>query len=182
MKRDPLGFLLGLALGIIFVAIVALAVIDVHATELDYTIDGRTIEVFPEPVTVVVVSYEPIFVQGLAKGDPPEIPQTVVRIEPSRKTLTKSAGRVKGPTNVETYYNLPMSRVVQSMRNRGYSEDDYPYWVRDDGCKMLGDFIIVAADLDLHPKGTVVQTSLGQGLVCDTGEFTEDIYDIATDW
>ena len=87
-----------------------------------------------------------------------------------------------GPTNEETYYNLPMERVIQSMRNRGYSEEDYPFYIREDGVKMLGDFVMVAADLDLHPKGTVVQTSVGQGLVCDTGEFTEDIYDVATNW
>ena len=187
MKRNQrsdqlLSFLIGLALGIIFVGIIALAVVDVHACEVDMTSEDRTIEIFPEPVTIVEVSYMPDFIQGLAQGDPPEIPVTVVKVMPSRKTLTASAGRVTGPTNEETYYNLPMSKVVQSMRNRGYSEEEYPYWVRDDGVKMLGEYVIVAADLDLHPKGTVVETSVGQGLVCDTGEFTEDIYDVATNW
>lgn len=182
--NDWLYFLMGLAAGVIFVGVVALMVIDVHACEVDEINNDRTIEVFPEPVTIVEVCYMPDFIMGLGQGDPepPTVPKTVVRVEPSRKTLTASAGRVTGPTNEETYYNLPMSRVVQSMRNRGYSEEEYPYWVRDDGVKMLGEYVIVAADLDLHPKGTVVETSVGQGLVCDTGEFTEDIYDVATDW
>ena len=46
---------------------------------------------------------------------------------------------------------------------------------------MLGDFIIVATDLDKYPRGTVVQTSLGQGLVCDKCE-TPDTIDIAVEW
>ena len=96
--------------------------------------------------------------------------------------LTATLGTTQGPTNRETWYNLPMDRVVKTMRSRGYSEEEYPHWVRDDGCKMLGDYIMVAADLSIHPRGTVVETSLGKGLVCDTGDFKEDIYDIAAEW
>ena len=96
--------------------------------------------------------------------------------------LTEEGGSFYHEGRKETYYNLEMGRVVQTMRNKGYSEEDYPYHVREDGCKMLGDYIIVAARLDLHPRGVVVETSLGQGIVCDTGEFTEDLYDIAVNW
>ena len=186
LKKHPFSFLIGMALGIIFVGIIALYIIDVHACTVDEINNERTIEIFPEPVTLVEITILPTFVEGLAEGDPdpepPTVPNTIAYVKPAEGTLSKSAGRVQGPTNEETYYNLPMSKVVQSMRNRGYSEEDYPYWVREDGVKMLGEYVIVAADLNLHPKGTVVETSLGQGLVCDTGEFTEDIYDIATDW
>ena len=101
------------------------------------------------------------------------------------KSLTASKGVIFGPSGKETWYNLDMSRVVQSMRNRGYAEEEYPYWVRDDGCKMLGDYIIVAADLTAHAKGDIVETSLGTAIVCDTGDFarTTDVkIDIATDW
>lgn len=97
-------------------------------------------------------------------------------------TITESLGRVQGPQEVETYYNLPMDRVVQTMRDRGYAEADYPYYVTDSGVKMLGDFIIVAADLSVYPRGTVVQTSLGQGIVCDTGEALNGVIDIAVEW
>ena len=99
--------------------------------------------------------------------------------------LNSFNGRFNGPSGVETYYNLPMEGVVSIMRNIGFSESEYPYWVRDDGCKMLGDYIMVAADLSIRPRGSTVPTSLGTGLVCDTGGFIyNDPYqlDIATDW
>lgn len=95
--------------------------------------------------------------------------------------LTPKLGRIKGVQAEETYYNLPMYRVVETMRMRGYSEADYPYYIREDGVKMLGDFIIVAADLTKYPRGTVVYTTLGQGLVCDTGEDLNG-FDLAVEW
>ena len=101
------------------------------------------------------------------------------------KPLTASSGVQLGPSGKETWYNLSMKRVIQSMRNRGYSEDEYPYWVRDDGVKMLGDYIIVAADLNRYDKGDLIETSLGTAIVCDTGDFastTDVAIDIATDW
>ena len=77
-----------------------------------------------------------------------------------------------------------MTNVINNMRMRGFDEESYPYYIRDDGVKMLGDYVMVAADLNIHPRGMVVETSLGKGLVCDTGDFTKlgDWYDIATDW
>ncbi len=100
----------------------------------------------------------------------------------SGKKLTKKAGRITGPSGEETYYNLDMSKVVAYMRKLGNTD---AYWVRSDGCKMLGDYIIVAANLDVHPRGSLVETSLGTGIVCDTGGFastnTTQI-DIATNW
>ena len=59
------------------------------------------------------------------------------------------------------------------MRNMGFDEENYPYWVRDDGAKMLGNYIMCAADLNLRPRGSVVESSLGLALVCDTGGFAE---------
>ena len=82
--------------------------------------------------------------------------------------LYRVNGTVMGPSGKETYYNLDMSGVISIMRNAGYSEDEYPYWVREDGCKMLGDYIMIACNLDLRPRGTLVETSLGTGIVCDT--------------
>lgn len=80
---------------------------------------------------------------------------------------------------LETYYNLDMSGVVDWMHDLGYQGD---YWVRDDGVKMFGDYVMVAAEYDQYPKGSVVETSLGTGLVCDTGEGGYDWFDIATAW
>lgn len=94
-------------------------------------------------------------------------------------------GVVYGPTGKETYYNLDMSGVVSIMRNMGFSSEDYPYWVREDGCKMLGPYIMCAANLDRFPRGTTVESSLGTCLVCDTGGFAASNptqLDIATNW
>ena len=96
--------------------------------------------------------------------------------------LTPRLGTIYGPSGKETYYNLPMGGVVAIMRRMGNTDE---YWVREDGVKMLGDYIMVAANLEVHPRGTLVETSLGTGLVCDTGGFaTYNIYqiDIAVDW
>ena len=89
---------------------------------------------------------------------------------------------VQGPSGNETYYNLDMSGVVSIMKGLGY---DYKYWVRDDGVKMYGDYVMCAADLNLRPKGTIVETSLGLGIVCDTGGFVDwdnTRLDIAVNW
>ena len=91
-------------------------------------------------------------------------------------------GVVYGPSGKETYYNLPMGKVVEYMRELGYN---YDYWVRSDGVKMYGDYVIVAANLSTRPKGTLVPTSLGMGIVCDTGDFAKTNscqLDIATSW
>ena len=71
------------------------------------------------------------------------------------------------------------------MRKLGYSEKDYPYWVRDDGAKMLGNYVMVAANWKIRPRGTILKTSLGSAIVVDTGEFVKDYpkgVDIATNW
>jgi hypothetical protein len=99
--------------------------------------------------------------------------------------LTARAGTIQGPSGKETYYNLPMQGVVRTMRGLGYDAENYPYWVRSDGCKMLGDKIMVAANLNVHPRGSVVETSLGSGLVCDTGGFARNNpyqLDLAVNW
>lgn len=96
--------------------------------------------------------------------------------------LSRSAGTVTGPNGKETYYNLNMSGVVSIMHSAGYGGE---YWVRNDGCKMLGDYIMVAANLSVHPRGSLVETSLGTGIVADTGGFASHNptqIDIATNW
>lgn len=96
--------------------------------------------------------------------------------------LTKSKGVNYGPSGKETYYNLPMGGVVSIMRSMGNTD---PYWVRADGCKMLGNYIMVAANLSVHPRGSLVETSLGTGIVCDTGGFAAsnpNQLDIAVSW
>ena len=96
--------------------------------------------------------------------------------------LTKQAGVVQGPSGKETYYNLDMSGVINIMRNLGYTGE---YWVRNDGVKMLGDYIMCAANLNVHPRGSLVESSLGTCIVCDTGGFAysnPNQLDIAVTW
>lgn len=112
---------------------------------------------------------------------PENIPNWVYDID----CITEESGICYGPSGKETYYNLPMDGVIYLMRSIGFTEEDYPYWVRDDGVKMFGEYVMVAANLQLRPKGTIVETSLGTGMVCDTGEFAfNNKYqlDIAVDW
>ena len=113
---------------------------------------------------------------------------SILIAEPARwdgPVLTPSKGVNQGPQGKETYYNLPMDGVVSIMRNAGSSEDKYPYWEREDGCKMLGPYIMVAANLNTFPRGSVIDCSLGKALVCDTGGFAKSNpkqLDIATNW
>ena len=103
----------------------------------------------------------------------------------SGQVLNPSLGTIQGPSGKETYYNLDMSGCIASMRTLGYDEVNYAYWVRDDGAKMLGPYIMIAANYSIRPKGTLVETSMGTGIVVDTGKFANtDPYqiDIATTW
>lgn len=99
--------------------------------------------------------------------------------------LTKKKGVVNGPSGKETYYNLNMAGVVKIMRNAGFTEEEYPYWVREDGVKMLGNFVMVAANLEIRPRGTIIKSSLGDAIVCDTGGFAASNptqLDVAVTW
>ncbi len=96
--------------------------------------------------------------------------------------LNAHLGAIIGPNGRETYYNLNMDGVLAIMRRMGNTDK---YWIRDDGVKMLGDYVIVAANLILHPRGSLVECSLGTGIVCDTGGFADvnpTALDIAVDW
>lgn len=96
--------------------------------------------------------------------------------------LSKNKGVNHGPSGKETYYNLPMQGVINIMRRLG---NNNKYWIRKDGCKMLGNYIIAAANLKVRPRGSIVNTSLGKAIVCDTGSFAKrNAYqlDIATTW
>jgi hypothetical protein len=111
---------------------------------------------------------------------PEEIP--IFAYKWNGQVLDSYLGHVDGPTGDETYYNLPMGGVVKIMRNMGNQDK---YWVREDGVKMLGKYVMVAADLKVHPRGSIVQTTLGPGRVCDTGLFAKTHHqrlDIAVDW
>jgi hypothetical protein len=87
-----------------------------------------------------------------------------------------------GPSGKETYYNLPMQGVINIMRRNGYDAERFPYWVRDDGVRMLGDYIMLAGRAGQFERGTIVQCSLGQGMICDYGYLEWNGVDVAVTW
>lgn len=92
--------------------------------------------------------------------------------------LTKDSGVFMGPSGKETWYNRPMGQCIDMMADQGFSLDDYH--VREDGVKMISDYIMCAADTNRYPKGTPIQTSLGRAIVvdhCEAGNI-----DICTTW
>lgn len=108
--------------------------------------------------------------------------ERIVISKPAKNHLTIQSGVFYFGDQKETYYNLDMSAIVRIAHDRDIKGD---YWVREDGCKMLGEFIMVAANYDVHPYGSVVETSLGTGIVVDTGGFASynsTQIDIAVSW
>ena len=93
--------------------------------------------------------------------------------------LTPSKGVNYFNGRKETYYNLDMSGCVSIMRSLGNSDE---YWIRFDGCKMLGNYIMCAANLSIYPHGSLVETSLGTAIVVDTGYLESNQIDIAVSW
>ena len=92
--------------------------------------------------------------------------------------LTATLGRIAYGNHVETWYNLPMSKVVQNSIDRGI---DGEYWERKDGCKMFGKYVILASDESI-PIGTVIETSRGLGIVLDRHTTTPEVVDLAVTW
>lgn len=113
------------------------------------------------------------------------VPYIQFPIEWEGPTLTKAKGCIMGPSGRETYYNLNMKNCIKKMRQLGFTQRAYPYWIREDGAKMLGPYVMIAANWSIRPLGSIVETSLGWGIVVDTGTFVETYpegIDIAVDW
>lgn len=103
---------------------------------------------------------------------------------PSTMALSQSKGAQyftdsQGVSHRETYYDLPMSIVMNACGGGDYT-------VRADGAKVDKDgYILVAAHLGNYPRCSVVETSMGLGKVYDTGGFVKNHphgFDLATDW
>ena len=210
-----IAFILGAACGIVGTVLVEKQDVqkevtmeiatDTDATETDATITDATETDVTEEVTTEEVTEEPEVEKEekedilIAASAPAPVPTTEAtteapvapapqpeqpKYEPqSGDCLTKSGGVYYGPSGKETYYNLNMNGVVSNAQNMGIEGE---YWVREDGCKMYGDYIICAADLNVYPRGSLVESSLGTCIVLDTGGFTTNgsgvALDIAVDW
>lgn len=118
------------------------------------------------------------------KNKPQYAPQLVAAVNTNYNgaVLTRTAGTIMGPSGKETYYNLNMSGVIAIMQGAGYN---YEYWVRDDGVKMYGDYVLAACGFTVRPRGSLVETSLGTAICADTGTFAYNNpyqIDIAVSW
>lgn len=161
----------------------------------NYVKEGRVCQVCKPDVIIDTVYTEPVEVEQVEsysnEYSVDESSQYVPEVQnASPKTssgdcLTAAKGVHYGPSGKETYYNLNMSGCVSIMRGLGYSESEYPVWTRSDNVKMFGDYVMIAAELGSRPKGTLVETSLGTGIVVDTGGFAASNptqIDIACNW
>lgn len=93
--------------------------------------------------------------------------------------LTARAGKITCNGHTETWYDLPMDKVIQRAKDMGIPAE---YWVREDGVKMMNQWVIVAAHSS-KIRYTRVQTSLGEGIILDYHTCPDpELYDIATAW
>lgn len=131
-----------------------------------------------DTVPVTGASYE----SALAAGDKEEyiaiLKAQTTSFYWDSSCLTEYGGVNKGPAGTETWYNLNMSTIVSVLRSNGYEGE---YWVRSDGVKMFGLYILCAADYSTYSYGTIVETSLGTGIIADTG-CARGVIDIAVAW
>lgn len=131
----------------------------------------------PKPTPIAVLSNQEWYDENVARGN--------VTPAWTEGQITKERGGCMGPSGRETYYNLKMDLCVQYMRDLGFDEVNFPYWIRDDGAKMLGNYVMCAANWKTRPRGTILPTSLGDAIVVDTGAFVADYpngVDLAVDW
>lgn len=112
-------------------------------------------------------------------------PKAVV-FKPKPNALTKQRGAhiyvdSDGVAHRETYYDLPMNIVIN------HCGKNNKYTIRAvDGAKVDKDgYILVAANYNIYPRCSIVDTSMGPGKVYDTGGFALRYphgFDLATDW
>lgn len=81
----------------------------------------------------------------------------------------------------ETWYNLPMDRVLdRADKNFG---SHHKRWVDERGVKYYGTYIILAGAKERY--GEIVETSLGTGIILDSGAFALEnptAVDVAVTW
>jgi len=159
--------------------------------DMDHPIGYRAVQTPGEPGTRMA-SYEVEMQDGKEVGR--RQIQNVVSKQPTNQVelvgnkpvnpLSPSKGSQnftdsKGVSHRETYYDLPMSKVMGKCGGGDYT-------IRADGAKVDRDgYILIAANAGRYPYCSIVETSMGLGKVYDTGGFAAvhpDGFDLATDW
>ena len=165
------------------VKIIPTEIVETSETNETYEIETETYEIEEKTYE----TEEKVSETDILSEEPKAAVQTeekaAVQEQPRAAVLNKRDGVNYFNGQKETYYNLKMSGVIRLMEDLGYYSD---YWVRADGVKMYGDYIMCAADTNRLPKGTIIETSLGTAMVCDhcgSAESYSGIWlDIAVTW
>jgi len=147
------------------------------------SVDESVVESVDETPTEETPSETPVN----ASQDPEEVTVEEILtedIETPYSVLNKRMGVNYFNGQKETYYNLRMTGVIRLLDDMGIPHGEY--WVRDDGAKMLGDYIMLATDTNRIPKGTIWETSLGMGMIVDHCSGSESYpgvwIDVAVNW
>lgn len=146
-------------------------------------IDESVVESVDETPTEETPSETPVN----ASQDPEEVTVEEILtedIETPYSVLNKRMGVNYFNGQKETYYNLRMTGVIRLLDDMGIPHGEY--WIRDDGAKMLGEYIMLATDTNRIPKGTIWETSLGTGMIVDHCSGSESYpgvwIDVAVNW
>ena len=156
-------------------AILMALTIALYSNRPDHTVEH--VEIVKEvPVVTEKVVEVPIYIHV-----PGYLIEEIEEVEVAPMKLNRVIGAIyQYDGTKETYYNLPMGGVIDIMRGIGNTDE---YWVREDGVKMLGDYVMCAGNLQVYQRGQIVDTSLGKGIICDTGtSLVGKWLDIAVDW
>lgn len=147
------------------------------------SVDESVVESVDETPTEEMPSETPVN----ASQDPEEVTVEEILtedIETPYSVLNKRMGVNYFNGQKETYYNLRMTGVIRLLDDMGIPHGEY--WVRDDGAKMLGEYIMLATDTNRIPKGTIWETSLGTGMIVDHCSGSESYpgvwIDVAVNW
>lgn len=147
------------------------------------SVDESVVESVDETPTEETPSETPVN----ASQDPEEVTVEEILtedIETPYSVLNKRMGVNYFNGQKETYYNLRMTGVIRLLDDMGIPHGEY--WIRDDGAKMLGDYIMLATDTNRIPKGTIWETSLGTGMIVDHCSGSESYpgvwIDVAVNW
>jgi len=184
--------------------IVAVLIISIIGQAVSYFAVDKILEKISKPTKIIVTvsgnDAETVETEtqtgqiGAIEREVVEIPTEDIQVEYGAiRSEFRPSGVLSAASGVnyfgeqkETYYNLPMDGVISWARIKLPDDmKDLEYSVRADGCKMFGDYIIIAANQTVHPYGSLVETSLGTGIVLDTGGFAltnPNQVDIAVNW
>ena len=138
--------------------------------------------VFVVPFTAITAEATTVEEEQTCVGETTESVETTETAETAEKesdvpewngeVLNASMGVLEvGPNGgCEMWHNLDMTQCIKNLKEMGI---DMCHWTRDDGVQMYGPYVMCAASLETYEMGDIVVTSLGEAIVCDTGDYAK---------